>query len=221
MKISFIALAFLLDSCGPLSKTIIITNSSPANEPALLNGSKSELVLGKNFELGDFIAFYPEGSENMFTSRLMAESGDTIQMINGTFYLNGQPTDRSLNLIHRYIVNKETVDLILNDSTILISTPYRVISGNTYEILLSKHVSQKYRVEENLKISPISESINYLFVTGNLDNFQIMVVPKGKVFVLSDNRHNGTDSRYFGFVSKTRILGKLSQTTSTRLDSRN
>lgn len=37
----------------------------------------------------------------------------------------------------------------------------------------------------------------------------VAIVPKGKVFVLGDNRQHSTDSRNFGFVSNSQILGKV------------
>jgi signal peptidase I len=43
---------------------------------------------------------------------------------------------------------------------------------------------------------------------GNRDNMPEIVVPKGKLFMMGDNRDNSADSRYWGFLDRRLVQGK-------------
>ena len=42
----------------------------------------------------------------------------------------------------------------------------------------------------------------------SLRSFGPVTVPKGKYFMMGDNRDNSADSRYFGFVGRSRVVGR-------------
>lgn len=50
---------------------------------------------------------------------------------------------------------------------------------------------------------PLTEDFTLEDVTGE------MKVPEGKLFVLGDNRRKSLDSRYFGFVDQSSVVGKV------------
>ncbi|MEK7307521.1 MAG: signal peptidase I, partial [Nitrospirota bacterium] len=61
-------------------------------------------------------------------------------------------------------------------------------------------VNEAYVQHDIKKIIPNSD--------GPRDNFGPLTIPKGKIFVMGDNRDQSYDSRYWGYVDKTHIKGK-------------
>lgn len=99
---------------------------------------------------GDVIVFvYPQNPKKDFIKRLVASGGETVEIRNGTIYVNDKPvTETVFNQIYYY--NRGDFG------------------------------------REGLKVT----------------------VPKGSFFVLGDNSGSSQDSRYWGFVPASNVLGK-------------
>lgn len=54
----------------------------------------------------------------------------------------------------------------------------------------------------------LDHSVN-TYVGNFMEEYQTVTVPKGKYFVLGDNRQNSSDSREYGFVPQENIIGKI------------
>lgn len=121
--------------------------------------------------LGDMIVFiYPQDETKDFIKRVIAVSGETVEMRNKVLLINGQPI-KEPDVIH--------ID------------PYTIPGGRNPR-----------------------------------DNFGPVMVPPESYFVLGDNRDQSFDSRFWGFVKKSKIKGTVrsiywswdAQTHSVRWD---
>jgi signal peptidase I len=76
------------------------------------------------------------------------------------------------------------------------------VSGDTIEMKNRDVYVNGHKLDEPYKIyTDYSPEISR-------DNYGPMVVPPDNFFVMGDNRDNSNDSRYWGFVERTSIIGK-------------
>ncbi len=72
------------------------------------------------------------------------------------------------------------------------------ISGNTV-FLNDKPLHETY------KVTPVVDSAGAIYLFGDNTDYRI---PKGEIFVMGDNRNQSDDSRYWGTIKQSDIIGK-------------
>ena len=189
-------------------------NSSTANEPNLkLNSSViiSTNVAAKN---GDFVAYDFEDTfsgKHKRIHRLVAQENDIIEIKNGLLYINKTNDDANRNLIHFYLLPKKDYLDIKRKEKMGDEFMAMAIGSDSVQAMLESRVAKDYDWEAQRKIVKPGEqdnAIKSIFMQNwNMDNFGPLTIPKNKVFVLGDNRHNSEDSRYIGLIDKSQILG--------------
>jgi signal peptidase I len=77
--------------------------------------------------------------------------------------------------------------------------------------------SQHFFFTENL--AGKKHPVMFTSLRPSLYSFGPVIVPKGKYFMLGDNRDNSADSRFFGFVDRKLIVGRASAVVISRDES--
>ncbi len=180
-----------------------------SNEPSLKSESfifTTNLIKPKKL---DFILYDPNHykAKGYWVHRLCGVENDTIQIINGILYVNNQNIDKKLNLKHFYAIKIEEFHHIKD----------KIISkkGELYKkdsLIFIQLMDKKSIKFQNIKrvIHGIDDEIKEKFLhKWSRDNFGPVIVPKGFVFVLGDNRHSCIDSRYLGFIPVKNIKGTV------------
>ncbi len=115
--------------------------------------------------------------------RIVALPGDTFEIINNELFINDIKVQRSKIGDSDVSDNKKLAGEIFQET----------IDSGTYRILLSP-VDQTLQGKEKDKATP---------------NFPKTTIPNGHCFVLGDNRNYSWDSRHYGPVPLSNIIGRL------------
>jgi signal peptidase I len=197
----FVVQAFKIPS-GSMEQTLLI------GDHILVNKFLYRFTSPKRF---DIIVFrYPWDEERDFIKRVIALPGDRVQVRNRRVYVNGQPLKEPYA---RYMVTRLRED---NFGPLVVPK-----KGDTIEIRSDKRLylngepipipsGRYYPRDRGAAMTGFEVFYGPLFPRGTTLQRPAgpFVVQHDYYFTLGDNRDNSKDSRYWGFVRSTRILGK-------------
>lgn len=151
-----------------------------------------------SIDQGAFIIVNKYGYGNYEAYDVSVHKASPTSVVNrGDVVVFKYPKDMSISYIKRVIG--------IPGDTIIYKNKKLIINGN--ELVLKKlYDNEEYEVYEEsignaaykIAISPDRKSHNAEYV-----------VPEGRYFVMGDNRDNSNDSRYWGFVPESNIVGDV------------
>jgi len=201
-----------------LANTGILTiYKSPtiANEPAIKSNTYFLVSNLPKIKKRDIISFKHIDQflgEHQRIYRLVAKGNDTVEIIDGVLFVNGQNFDQNLALIHLYVLNRDETKNLLKEK-IIKNSNLMMFKGDEFLISLPDDVAKEKGFLNRLKLKPkneVDKSIMRLYgKEWNIDHFGPLTIPQGKYFVMGDNRPNAEDSRYIGFIDEADVLGKV------------
>lgn len=219
----FLCFVSVLWVIGRATNTFQYFNApSSSNEPGIKKGDRffaSNLVKPK---LLDFICFNtetPEFGKSIWVFRLCGLGGDVVEIRKGDLFVNNEPVDRKLSLMHSYYLPIEEYKKIKDSISIDEDWLPDLTKDSVMLLLKDSYVSKNKLIAKRL-ITPATQQDE--FISGmfsnlwNTDNFGPIKVPADKYFVLGDNRHNAQDSRYIGFIARKDYVGSAEKSVGYR-----
>jgi signal peptidase I len=163
----------------------------------------------KTFMTGDFLI----ANKFIFHFREPKQFEPIIFKYPGDSY-NPEPKERYVKIIRpiywdkknfffKYYTRRDFIKRIIG----MPGDTLQIIDKNIY--INGKYIKEDYTQHIDFRVVPREQGhlyINSEFM-GSKDNFGPVVIPKGKYFVMGDNRDNSSDSRYWGFLDRKLIKG--------------
>jgi len=217
--IMFVAQAFVIPS-GSMKNTLLVgdflfakkwvygipTPRIPWFEVPILPDFKGNghLIEGKRPERGEIVVFRnPENTKVHYVKRMFAKGGDEVIFTPDAFYLRPVEGDKFI------AENYDASEIVTLMGEKFIKEPYknkgiRYEENRGFKASILAHYSGKFamspvNVSELPKFSIDGQNIEF--------NAFYKKIPDGEFFMIGDNRDNSNDSRFWGSVPYSLIVG--------------
>lgn len=183
-----------------------------SNEPTLKPDDwvvSSNIFNPKKFE---FVIYEPKNIERSYGNwihRICGVGNDTVQIKDGTLYVNGYNLDKELKLKHSYLVDLDKFPELKKEINIQ-EHNYFMFNKDFLIVHLTLKQAQKINNLKRYFKKGVDKDIYRVYKEDwNEDNFGPLIIPEGYFFVLGDNRNNSIDSRFQGLIPRERLIRKI------------
>jgi signal peptidase I len=141
-------------------------------------------LFGKMPERGDIVIVTPPGTRTDYIKRVIGLPGDTLRMVDGQLYINGQP-------VKRQALPPDMIPIDINSPC-----------GSDHDPALYDFRTRGADGKMYCKVPVVRETLpgGHSYETVDLgrsseDNFGPVTIPAGHVWLMGDNRDDSADSR--------------------------
>ena len=194
------------------------SNETPAMEPTLKKGTTMLATNLKPPARNSIVAFKVNSlrnaaEESTHVSRIIGLENETIEIKDGIVLIDGNTVDHSFEILSAIKMQYNDYVQLSEKHNLELVNPNQPVGQHAFVYMTNSEVKI---LEDQIDFKPLDlpisgnrkYRINKIVKKGwSTNNFGPIKVPENHFFMISDNRNNCLDSRFYGFIGKDKIIG--------------